>query len=76
MRKSKKLRTLVKQAGMGNPRAAYLLGIRYQLGHGFPQDISKAAEWISFSAVLGYPPALEWIKDYAFDDDARTQANA
>ena len=74
MSKSKKLRTLIKQAKMGKPYAMYQLGIRYQLGRELPFDMARAAEWISKSAELGYIPAIEWMKDYFFDDDSYVQA--
>ena len=74
MSKSKKLRTLIKQAKMGKPCAMYQLGICYQLGRGLPLDMRKAAEWILESAERGYTPAIEWMKDYYFDDDACVQA--
>ena len=31
-------------------------------------------EWIAASAETGYIPAIEWMKDYYFDDDACVQA--
>ena len=74
MSKSKKLRTLIKQAKMGNPYAMYQLGICYQLGRERVQDINEAAAWIAASAEAGYIPAIEWMKDYVFDDDSRVQA--
>ena len=74
MSKSKKLRTLIKQARMGKPHAMYQLGICYQLGRERTQDLNEAAAWISASAEAGYIPAIEWIKDYCFDDDACVQA--
>ena len=74
MRKSKTLRILIKQAKMGKPYAMYQLGICYQLGRELPLDAVKAAEWISEAAELGYAPAIEWMKDYYFDDDACVQA--
>ncbi len=74
MRKTKKLRLLIKQAKMGKPYAMYQLGIRYQLGRELNFDMVKAAEWISEAAELGYAPAIEWIRDYCFDDDACVQA--
>ena len=76
MRKSKKLRAIIKQAKMGKPYAMYKLGIRYELGREMPQDINKAAEWISAAADEGYAPAVEWINDYGFDDDAYVQSNS
>ena len=74
MSKSKKLRTLIKQAKMGKPPAMYQLGICYQLGRERVQDTTEAAFWITMSAEAGYAPAIEWIKDYYFDDDAYIQA--
>ena len=74
MSKSKKLRTLIKQAKMGKPYAMYQLGICYQLGRGRTQDLNEAAIWISCAAKSGYAPAIEWMKDYYFDDDACVQA--
>ena len=74
MRKSKKLRTLIKQAKMGKPCAMYQLGICYQLGRERAQDMNEAAFWISCAAEAGYAPAIEWMKDYYFDDDACVQA--
>ena len=74
MSKSKKLRTLIKQAKIGKPYAMYQLGICYQLGRGRTQDLNEAVAWIAASAEAGYIPAIEWMKDYYFDDDACVQA--
>ena len=76
MSKAKKFRTLIKQAKMGKPHSMYQLGICYQLGRGIKQDMSEACAWIAASAEAGYLPAIEWMKDYYFDDDACTQANS
>ena len=74
MSKTKKMRKLMKAAKMGKPYAMYRLGICYQLGCERPQDINEAAEWIADAAESGYAPAIEWMKDYSFDDNACTQA--
>ena len=74
MSKSKKLRTLIKQAKIGKPYAMYQLGICYQLGRERTQDLNEAVAWIAASAEAGYIPAIEWMKDYYFDDDACVQA--
>ena len=74
MGKTKKMRKLIKAAKMGKPYAMYRLGICYQLGRERVQDMNEAAAWISASAEAGYIPAIEWIKDYCFDDDACVQA--
>ena len=76
MGKSKRLRTIIKQAKMGKPHAMYELGICYRLGRGLQADMLKAVQWISASAALGYGPAVEWIEDYSFDDDACVQASS
>ena len=64
----------MKRAKMGKKIEMYELGILYQLGRGLPQDMLKAAEWISASADLGYVPAIRWMQDYCFDDGADLQA--
>ena len=76
MGKTKKMRKLIKAAKMGKPYAMYQLGICYQLGRGRKQDLSEAAAWIAGAAEAGYAPAIEWIKDYTFDDNASVQAEA
>ena len=74
MSKSKKMRKLIKAAKMGKPYAMYQLGICYQLGRERVQDMNEAATWINRAAEAGYAPAIEWMKDYSFDDNAAVQA--
>ena len=76
MGKHKKMRKLIKAAKMGKPYAMYQLGICYQLGRECQQDMNKASAWIVCAAEAGYAPAIEWIKDYTFDDTASVQAEA
>lgn len=76
MSKTKKMRKICKAAKMGKPCAMYALGIRYQLGRELAEDMKEAALWISAAAEAGYAPAIEWMKDYGFDDDAAVQAEA
>ena len=76
MSKSKKMRKLIKAAKMGKPYAMYQLGICYQLGRERVQDMNVAATWINRAAEAGYAPAIEWMKDYSFDDNAAVQAQA
>ena len=76
MSKSKKMRKLCKSAKMGKPYAMYMLGIRYQLGRECGQNMNEAAKWIGNAAEAGYAPAIEWMKDYSFDDNAAVQAQA
>ncbi len=74
MRKPKKIRKLIKSAKMGNPCAMYRLGICYQLGKYVEQDMNIAAMWIEQSAIMGNKYAVDWIKDYSFDDNAGIQS--
>lgn len=76
MNKSKKMRRLIKAAKMGKPYAMYQLGICYQIGREREQDLSEASALIAGAAEAGYVPAIEWIKDYTFDDNASVQAEA
>lgn len=76
MSKSKKLHRLIKAAKMGKPYAMYQLGICYQLSRERVQNMNEAAAWIAGAAEAGYAPAIEWMKDYSFDDNARVQANS
>ena len=76
MSKSKKLRILIKQAKMGKPHAMYCLGICYQLGREVERDMIKAYDLIATAAEVGFAPAVEWLKDYYFDDNACVQANS
>ena len=76
MGKPKKLRKLIKAAKMGKPCAMYRLGICFETGTMTEKDLTKAAEWIYAAAETGYAPALDWIKDYSFDDDALIQAES
>ena len=76
MKKTKKLRKLIKAAKMGKPYAMYRLGIAYQLGRYVALDMNTAFGWISEAAECGYAPAISWIEDYSFDDDAMVQAKS
>ena len=76
MRKSKKMKKFIKAVKMGKPYAMYQFGINHQLGRECVQDMNEAAAWISLAAEAGYAPAIEWMKDYNFDDNATIQAHA
>ncbi len=76
MGKPKKLRKLIKAAKMGNPHAMFRLGICFEIGTMTEKNMDKAAQWISSAAKVGYAPALDWIKDYSFDDNATVQAES
>lgn len=72
--KTKKYRKLLKSAKSGSPDSLYRLGIyTYNGKYDFP-DIGRAYSFIYASAQLGYKPAVDWIEDYYFDDDALTQS--
>ncbi len=72
MSKSKKMRKLIKSAKMGRAPAMYKLGVYYELNG----DMSTASEWISKASDVGNLPAIEWINDFKFDDNAAVQGNA
>ena len=76
MNKSKKMRRLIKATKIGKPYAMYQLGICYQIGREREQDLSEASALIAGAAEAGYASAIEWIKDYTFDDNASVQAEA
>ena len=76
MGKPKKSRKLTKAAKIGKPHAMYRLGICFETGFMTEKNTEKAAQWISSAAETGYAPALEWIKDYSFDDNALIQAES
>ncbi|MCR5349109.1 MAG: SEL1-like repeat protein [Bacilli bacterium] len=76
MAKSKKARTLSKQAHRGIPEAQYALGLCYYEGKGVAKDERKGVEWIREAALQGYKPAKDWMEDYAFDDDPGVQAES
>ena len=74
MGKPKKLRIICKQAKMGKPHQMYALANRYDSGVGVVQNAEKALYWMNMAADAGYAPALAWLENYYFDDDAAVQA--
>ncbi len=76
MGKPKKLRKLMKAVKMGKPKALYQFGICLETGHMTEKNMSAAAACISAAADAGYAPAIEWIKDYSFDDSALVQSES
>ena len=76
MAKSKKFRKLLKSAKTGRPQAMYRTGICFQTGHMTVKDMDKAAQWMTAAIEEGYAPAIEWINDYFFDDNALIQAES
>ncbi len=76
MGKPKKLRKLIKAAKMGKPHAMFRLGICFETGTMTEKNTDKAAQWISAAAESSYTPAIEWINDYSFDDNALIQAES
>ena len=51
------VRSLRRAADYGDDEAALELGTLYELGRGFPQSCSKAAEWVTKAAQEGNPAA-------------------
>ena len=76
MGKPKKLRRLTKAANMGKPYAMYRLGICFQTGTMTEQNKEKSARWIFAAAEAAYAPAMEWMRDYSFDDNAMVQTES
>ena len=76
MGKPKKLRIICKQAKMGKPHQMYALANRYDSGVGVEQNAEKALYWMNMAADAGYAPAVAWMEDYYFDDDAAVQAHS
>ena len=76
MGKPKKLRRLTEAANMGKPYAMYRLGICFQTGTMTEQNKEKSARWIFAAAEAAYAPAMEWMRDYSFDDNAMVQAES
>lgn len=75
MKKTKKMRKLLKAAKLGKTYAMYQIGLCYQLGKDCEMDLYQAAAWMRTAAENGYQPAIEWLYDYMFDEDAYVQAN-
>ena len=48
----------------------------FQTGHMTVKDMDKAAQWMTAASEEGYAPAIEWINDYFFDDNALIQAES
>lgn len=76
MAKSRMARTLSRQAKRGIPAAMYQLGLRYYAGRGIDQDQFRGAMLIRDAAAAGYKPAVAWMEDYSFDDDALVQGES
>ncbi len=76
MKKSKKIKALIKGAKMGKASAQYALGLAYEEGKSLPQSTERAIAWIGEAAAQGHEGAKAWLAEYYFDDDAFTQANA
>lgn len=74
MGKPKKLRRLIKAVKMGKPYALYRLGLLYYEGKMVAENVETAVTLIEAAGIAGYQPAIEWMEDYKFDDDALTQA--
>lgn len=76
MGKPKKLCKIIKQAKMGKPHQMYALALRLHEGIGVEEDPQGALFWMNQAADAGYEPAIAWLDDFYFDDDAAVQAYA
>ena len=65
---------LLKMAENGNAEAMYLVGLAYEAGDFVEADINEAVAWMKNAAELGNEEALDWLREYYFDDDAGVQA--
>lgn len=74
--KKKEFEKLLQEAENGNAEAMYLVALEYELGIVVEKDMEEAIAWMNEAADLGHKDALDWLKDYYFDDDAGTQANS
>lgn len=72
----KEFEYILKKAEHGDAEAMYLLGLEYDLGEVVERDEEEALFWMNRSADRGNKEALEWLKDYFFDDDAAVQAHS
>lgn len=73
MKSSKLFYDTLKLAEDGDPKAQYDLAIMYEEGLEVEEDMYECLTWMTMSYDNGYPPAKEWLEDYYFDDDERTQ---
>ena len=64
------------QSRKHGPYAMYRLGICFQTGTMTEQNKEKSARWIFAAAEAAYAPAMEWMRDYSFDDNAMVQAES
>ena len=70
----KEFKNLLAKAEGGDAEAMYLVGLEYEAGEAVTSDGEKAIEWMNKAADLGHKEALDWLKQYYFDDDAGIQA--
>ena len=61
-------------AQKGDVNAMYLVALEYELGEVVDEDIDEAVAWMNEAADRGHSEALDWLKDYYFDDDANVQS--
>ncbi len=76
MKKSRRIKKLIKAAKMGHPYSMYKLGLVYDVGEELPENPELALALIDAAAEMGCAGAIAWMEDYHFDDDARVQAEA
>ncbi len=62
MKKSKKLRKIIRSATNGKPGAMYLMGKRCETGKELPLDKTSAEIWMEAAADAGFEPAIKWLE--------------
>lgn len=72
----KNFETLLAEAEGGNAEAMYLVGLAYESGESVEADGKKAIAWMERAAELENEKAVQWLKEYYFDDDAGVQAHS
>ena len=72
----KEFEKLLKEAQEGNAHAMYLVALEYELGIVVEKDMEEAVAWMNEAADAGDKDAIDWLKDYYYDDDANVQAHS
>lgn len=74
MHKTKRIRKLIKHCKMNKAYAMYQLGLYYEIGLYVYKNHDIAYKYMQQAAALDYQAAIDWLKDYYFDDDCMLQA--
>lgn len=63
--KQKSLRLFRESATLGNPNAAYQVGLCLLLGDGVPKNMQAAKEWLEHASKIGSKEAAKALRDYS-----------